>query len=233
VTPVWVRELADAFWRAVRPEQFPRTFANVSLGFHVTVHECPGLSLGAVRGWLARREMNVTIPGPDRRLRGCLVAHGWDGFVFVEADDPPAERRFTLAHELAHYLRDVWHPRRRAVAKLGPRIVDVLDGRRPATTDERLRVVLRGLPVGPVVHLLGRGADESPEVRAAEAAADRLAFELLAPAEALGVWGDRSELIDRLVGTFGLPPAPAGRYAAVLAPGPAGPDRLIRRLLGR
>lgn len=233
MTPVWVRELADAFWRAVGPEPFPRIFADVSLGFQVTVHECPGLSLGTIRGWLARREMKVHVPGPDRCLRGCLVAHGWHGLVFVEAGDPPAERRFTVAHELAHYLRDVWHPRRRAVARLGPGIAAVLDGRRPPTPDERLRAVLRGLPAGPVVHLLGRGADESPAVRAAEAAADRLAFELLAPADALGVGGNWADLIDRLVGTFGLPPGPAARYADLLVPAPSGPDRLIARLLGR
>src|SRR2546426_7452872 len=61
--------------RPPRSTLFPyTTLFRSSLGFHVTVHECPGLSLGVVRGWLARREMNVTIPGPDRRLRGCLVA---------------------------------------------------------------------------------------------------------------------------------------------------------------
>jgi hypothetical protein len=227
-----VRELADAYWPAVGPEAFPRTFANVSLGFPVTVVERPGLSLAAIRDWLARWS-SVTIPGPDRPVRGCLVAHGGFGVVFVEADDPSDERRFTLAHEFAHYLRDVWHPRRRAVARLGPGITDVLDGKRPPTADERLHAVLRGLPAGPVVHLLGRGEGESPEVRTAEAAADRLAFELLAPAEAIGVSGDRAEKIERLVCSFGLPPGPAARYAAILAPGDVGPDPLLVRLLGR
>lgn len=232
MTPVWVRELADEFWRAVGPEPFPRRFANVSLGFRVTVVERPGLSLGVIGAWLDRRS-NVTVPGPDRPVRGCLVALGGYGFAFVEANDPPAERRFTLAHELAHYLRDVWYPRRRAVARLGPAVAEVLDGKRPATREERLHTVLRGLPAGPVVHLLGRGEDEPPEVHAAEAAADLLAFELLAPAEAIGVSGDRAELVDRLVRTFGLPPGPAARYAAVLVPEPIGPDRLLARLIGR
>jgi hypothetical protein len=223
VTPVWVRELADAFWRAVGPEPVPRTFANVSLGFPVTVVERPGLSLAAVRDWLARRS-SVTVPGPDRPVRGCLVAHGWDGFVFVEANDPPAERRFTLAHELAHYLRDVRHPRRRAVARLGPGFADVLDGKRPSTVDERLHAVLRGLPGGPLVHLLGRGEDESPEVRAAEAAADRLAFELLAPAAAVTAPAD-------LAGRFGLPPGKAADYARLLWP-PEPRSRLLEAVRG-
>ena len=232
MTPVWARELADAFWRAVGPEPFPRTFAKVALGLPVTVVERPGLSLGAIRDWLARRS-SVTVPGPDRAVRGCLLAHAGFGFVFVEANDPPAERRFTRAHELAHYLRDVWHPRRRAVARLGAGITEVLDGRRRPTTDERLHAVLRGLAAGPVVHLLGRGEDESPVMREAEAAADRLAFELLAPAEGVGVSGGRAELVDRLVRIFGLPPGPAARYAAVLIPRDVGTDPVVARLFGR
>lgn len=231
MTPVWARELADAFWQAVGPEGFPRTFARASLGFSVTVTEWPDLSVGSIRTWLARRSA-VTVPGPDRPVRGCLVANGGFGFVFVEATDPEDERRFTRAHELAHYLRDVWQPRRRAMARLGSGIADVFDGRRPATPDERLHAVLRGLPAGPVVHLLGRGDDEGPAVRAAEAAADRLAFELLAPAEAVGGPDDRAAVADRLVRTFGLPPGPAARYAALLAP-EAPPDRLLARLFGR
>lgn len=223
MTPVWVRELADAFWAAVGPEVYPRTFAEVSLGFRVIVIERANLSLAVVRDWLTRQS-RITVGGPDRRLRGCLVAHEWDGFVFVEATDPPAERRFTLAHELAHYLRDVWRPRRRAMEKLGTGIVDVLDGKRPPTADERLHAVLRGLPAGPVMHLLGRGEDESPEVRAAEAAADRLAFELLAPAAEVREPAE-------LEGRFGLPPAKAIEYARLLWP-PAVPNRLLAALGG-
>jgi hypothetical protein len=198
----------------------------------VTVIDQPGLSVGSVRAWLARRS-KVAVPGPDRPVRGCLVAHGEDGFVFVEATDPADERRFTLAHELAHYLRDVWRPRRRAVAKLGARIADVLDGIRPATSDERLHSVLRHLPAGPVVHLLGRGDDECPDVRATEAAADRLAFELLAPAEAVDASGGRQAVTGRLVDAFGVPPRPAARYAALLAPSPVPTDRAWARLVGR
>jgi IrrE N-terminal-like domain len=209
--PVWVRELAEQFWRAMGTDPFPRTFAQLALACPLTVIERPNLSISAIQEWLAKRQVHLAISGLDRRIRGCLVAHGWDGFVFVDARDPADERRFTLAHELAHYLRDVWRPRRRAIDKLGPRFVEVLDGRRLATPAERLRALVRGLPTGPVVHVLGRGDSESLEVRNSEAAADRLAFELLAPADTVQ---NPMELIDR----FGLPPSKAAEYTRLLWP---------------
>jgi hypothetical protein len=77
---------------------------------------------------------------------------------------------------------------------------------------------------GPVVHLLGRGEDESPEVRAAEEAADRLAFELLAPAAEVHAAAD-------LDGRFGLPSAKAAEYARLLWP-PEARSRLLDAVRG-
>src|SRR5262249_17714529 len=142
-------------------------------------------------------------------------------FAFVDAFDDLAERLFSLAHELAHFLRDYLHPRETVTRRLGPDTLDVLDGRRSPTADERLHALLRNAPIGPFTHLCGRdesGLPSNPAGREAEAAADRLAFELLAPAADVGPSTGREELVGRLVGLFGLPPAPAERYAAILLP---------------
>lgn len=212
MTPVWVRELADDFWdRAGPPEAFPRTFRRASRAFPLTEVALPGLTLFAARDWLGRRAIRVRVPDRDRPLRGCLVSQFGAGIVFVDAADDPAEGRFTRAHELAHFLRDVWQVRRRVAAKLGAGALAVLDGRRGPTPGERLGALLTHVPAGPLIHLLGRGPDETPEGRAAEAAADRLAFELLAPAAEVG---SRAELVER----FGLPPGKADEYAALLWP---------------
>jgi hypothetical protein len=77
------------------------------------------------------------------------------------------------------------------------------------------------------------GRPRSAAEREAEAAADRLAFELLAPADAVGAATDRAELTGRLVRDFGLPPAPAAAYAGLLVPAPAPIDPAIARLLRR
>lgn len=231
--PVWCFELAARFWAAAgAAPPFPRALGPAAVWFGLAAIERPGLRVTTVCHWLAQRGIRVAFGGPDRPLRGCLYAHAGTGFAFVDATDDEAERRFTLAHELAHFLRDYWQPRETALARLGPAIREVLDGVRTATPDERLHAVLRNVPVGPFAHLMHRDDLGRPAYgceRDAEAAADRLAFELLAPAATLGEVGTRPALLDRLISIYGLPPDPAARYAAVLIPEPAACDNRLSR----
>ena len=234
--PVWCADLAAGFWRAAGdPPPFPRDLADAVAGaVPLAVAEVDGLSVSAVRRWFDRRGVAVPLNEPDRPLRGCLVAWLGHGFAFLEAADDAAERRFSLAHELAHFLRDYWRPRETVVARLGPAVRAVLDGRRPATTDERLHAVLRNAAVGPFAHLLRRDESGRPlsfAERQAEAAADRLAFELLAPVAALGEIGSRRRLLDRLLDEFGLPCGPAERYAAILKPEADAVEKSVARFL--
>ena len=141
--------------------------------------------------------------------------------ILLDAALDPADFFFTLAHELAHYLRDYDASRRRAEARLGAWALQVLDGLRPATERERLAGVLRGVAVGTPAHFLDRdrwGRTLTPEAREAEEGADRLAYELLAPFDVVtaGAAPDRATLARRLVSDFALPPAEAAKYAAVL-----------------
>jgi hypothetical protein len=233
--PFWVSELADAFWQGAS-EPFPRSLRlSAALALPVLVTDLPGLGLRAVSDWLqAHGGSGWRHPvGADRPLRACLVARdGW-GYVFVDADDPEDERRFSLAHELAHFLRHYLQPRIDAGRRVGQRALEVLDGRRPATTAEHLRAVLLGAPLACHVHLLARSPDGSASaaVDAAEREADRLAFELLAPAEAVLAEPahTRAALAQRLCDVFGLPPAQAWRYAGLLRPEQP-TDPLLRRL---
>ncbi len=233
--PLWVSELAAAFWRAAGgPEPLPRTLRGPLLRsrFDLTVQEMSGLGLRKVRHYLA--EYGVPCPGSDRRLRACLAIWKEAAFIFLEADDEPAEQTFSLAHEVAHFLRDYWQPRQRACACLGEHIADVFDGLRSPTPAERVHAVLNGVPLGPYVHLMRRGRRHRvvhAEVAAAEVDADRLAYELLAPAaEVLGrllAGGDAVGLLRR---AFGLPADAAAAYAAILLPEPPPADPLLARL---
>jgi hypothetical protein len=144
---------------------------------------------------------------------------------------------FSLAHELAHFLRDYWQPRRLAGRRLGAGIVEVFDGKRPTTPAERVRALLAGVPVGVHAHLMERGPRRQrlpPDVALAEEEADRLAYKLLAPAgpvllRAGAGAGDQARVAVVLREDFGLAPARADEYARLLLPRrPV--DPLLRRL---
>ena len=231
--PVWCAELAAKFWAtAGTPPAFPRDLRTSVSWFPFSVVSLANLRVSTVCQWLAAKHIRTPTLEPDRRLRGCLFADGGYAYAFIDPTDPCAELRFTLAHEVGHFLRDYWHPRELARLRLGSDILDVLDGKRPVTPTERLHAVLRNATVGPFAHLLRRdemGRPLTPGERTAEAAADRLAFELLAPAAALEDCTDLDELRHQLEETFGLPPEPAARYTAILLPPPE-PSTLAARL---
>ncbi|HLI26015.1 MAG TPA: ImmA/IrrE family metallo-endopeptidase [Chloroflexota bacterium] len=240
--PLWVVEAAAAFWRAAGAEEpFPRALeAAIAWAAPLSIVQLPRLRVAGVAAWLTARGGGELVTVPDRALRACLVAHRGHGFVFLDADDPPDEQRFSLAHELAHFLHDYQQPRERAVARLGPAVLEVLDGARPPTATERIDALLARVELGPHVHFMERTEDGHPAhhvISAAERAADQLAFELLAPEEAVraaAMARGRPWTIDALaallIAVFGLPPTPARQYAALLAPAPPPPDPLLRRL---
>lgn len=218
--PVWVCELAARFWAAVgeRPERFPRDPRGaITYLPAVRLLEVPHLTLARAAEALKPYRVPFALTERDRRVAGCFAGHGGCGFVVVDPLQPPAELRFTVAHELAHWLRDYDAPRRRVAARLGPQALEVLDGTRPPTSAERFAGVLRAAPVGPFVHVLDRdrfGRVCSEGARESEAAADRLAFELLAPFEALRAHAGNE--LAALTSVFGLPAREAARYAAAL-----------------
>lgn len=221
--PVWVLELAGRFWaEAGESTHFPRDLRAAACCFlDLQVHEVPGLTLARAAERLRTVGVPCASPAADRPLHGLFGSFCGRGHILLDPGDAPDQLRFTFAHELAHFLRDCREARRRAAARFGPNILAVLDGRRPPTPTERLSGALRGVPVGPHTHFLerdrwGHAADEG--AHEAEEAADRLAFELLAPFDAAtpGPRESRPALAARLAAGFGLPPGAAAKYAALL-----------------
>ena len=231
--PVWVVELAGRFWAAAgEPPPLPRDLERaIADAVPLSVLDRHPLTLHAVSAYLRGLGLPVAVVEPDRPLRAALYCWKGSGFLFLDAADPPDERRFSLAHELAHYLRDYDKLRRRVVKALGADGLAVLDGRR-ATTDERVRAALRGLTLAPHVHLMSRdprGQPHGDAERDAEDRADRLAFELLAPAELLRTESDT--VAERLVTAFGLPPLAALHYASILWPHDDFPTTGVGRII--
>jgi hypothetical protein len=207
--------LVDEFWARVPEDlrEFPRDLARASsIALPVVTKELAGLSLDVVNEWLADRRLVESLDGRNRRLRGCLLAYGGYGILLVDANDPDNERRFTTAHELAHFLLDYAEPRRKAIDALGEGIVPVLDGVRSPTQTERLHSILSAVPLGMHVALMERTATGGYTARTtvdSEHEADRLALELLAPA------ADAQEAIKAVIGP-GMTLAERHRQAAQL-----------------
>lgn len=61
-----------------------------------------------------------------------MALGGSRNFVLLDDADTPAEQRFSLAHEVAHFLLDYLQPREATRRKLGETALEVVDGLRPA-----------------------------------------------------------------------------------------------------
>jgi hypothetical protein len=190
------------------------------------VYAIPQLCVNDVFAWTRRVNLTLRIPGRNRRLHGCLIAYRGKGTIFCDADDAGDEQRFTMAHELAHFLLDYQAPRQRAVNILGPSILPVLDGDRSPTRTERLHAVLSTVHLGVMSHVMERPDEGLPTnaVIDIEDRANRLALELLAPALPLcelmsqavvpqGFKARLTYLTQHLISEYGLPEAVASLYA--------------------
>lgn len=153
--------------------------------------------------------------GTDRLLRGCLVCFKGSALLYL-ARSTPEEERFTLAHELVHLVAHYLEPRELAVETLGPGILDVLDGNRRPSAEERVAGILSGCPVGIYRHIMPAETGYSDARREDEA--DDIALEALAPlgeaSRKVGTTpGDPDKAINALQKAFGIPLWAAKRRA--------------------
>lgn len=241
-TPLWVSETASAFWaNAGGYEPFPRNLRiPIANSLPLAVVSLPTLRLASVELWMQEQGVPCVVEVGDRRLRACLVARYGQGLIFLDGADPEDEQRFSLAHELAHFLRDYWAPRRVVRDRLGQGVLEVLDGDRPPRSEERMQALLARVQIGFHVHLMGRSSEGGivhDAIEAAERDADRLAFELLAPSDTVLRAanrlpdGQRRDLLaPLLVESFGLPASLANYYASLISPKPRTESSLVRRL---
>lgn len=200
---------------------FPRDLAeDIPLMLPLTVVPLPGLTPRKGFEWLvSHKRAHGRLKATDKLKHGFTVAHAGVGVLFLNSADPPEEQRFTLAHEVAHFVLDHLQPRSRALRARGVSILPVLDGRQEPTVSEELFSVLERIPYRAQTNFMDRNDKGRPrrgQVMEAEQRADRLAFELLAPRQELLPLlnhAGRKELESELISRFGLPAAEARTYA--------------------
>ncbi|WP_338865484.1 ImmA/IrrE family metallo-endopeptidase [Myxococcus stipitatus] len=238
MTEHWLEE-AVAASRLPAPQVFPRNLASeVERRLGVTLVARPQLTSDSVRDWLAQRHFRHRVAETSRRLFGCMVARRGRAVLFLDSTDSLDEQRFTLAHEVAHFVLDHLLPRRWALSVFGESIRPVLDKTRSPTPAEKLSSHFSQIPIGIQVKLMERGpsgAIRSTQVLHSERRADRLAYELLAPSTlAQETLGDRPEEEGalELAGRFGLTHSAAREYAQMLLLHRRPPRFSLARMLG-
>jgi hypothetical protein len=220
------QQIADSFWNmATEIEPFPRSLERaIALALPVAVIKLPHLALGSIETWLRTRQIEYSFNCSSRFVRGCLICYGGMGIIFCDGTDPSDEIRLTLAHETGHFLVDYWYPRQKVLNKFGASILEVFDGIREPTITERIHAVFESTKIGVVTNLMDR-QDAGDITWAVEDKADKIAFELLAPANEVLRTLDFSEtkysqrthhLSEKLVNLYGLPVHAARAYSGAL-----------------
>ncbi len=161
----------------------------------------------------------------ERNLHGCIAVRPRGATILVEIHDEDAQKRFTIAHEVAHYIIEVHRHQERAARMMDDGYVEVLYGSRKATPNERIDACLYNVRSSPITHFMDRtpsGEYGCGQTLRAECAADLLATEILAPRATLmdSLSPHRRLPFRQLVDTaihlsehrFGLPSAIAESY---------------------
>jgi hypothetical protein len=205
---------------------FPRDIALAALSHPVHVELIAELTPDKIDEWLYRQlHWSRAAVADHRRLRGCLVAHRGRALIFLEATETEAERRFTLSHELAHFIGHYLAARNKAIARLGPSVAAILDGDRAPTAAERLSGVFAGCPMGVFRDVLDRNGGEplTAVAERMEKEANAAAFQALAPpvdvvaqCKIVGRAPDRAGILETLKAYFGLACADATYHLPVV-----------------
>jgi Zn-dependent peptidase ImmA (M78 family) len=224
------QELVDSFWRDYEYiEEFPRNLERpLAFVLPITLVNLPRLRLYDIEAWLQNRNVNFKFDCQSRAVRGCLIAFRGQAVIFLDGTDAENEKRFTLAHEIAHFMVDYWRPRQNAINKLGSGIADVIDGIRQPTMTERVHALLGSTRIGVHTDLMEREQrldDVSGALWTIEDRADRIALTLLAPPRIVMREAEISNqaysvreaaLMDLLCKKFGLPASVAKSYSRTL-----------------
>ena len=227
----WLAHITENFWSEIGSEIiYPLDLSIIiSRSFPLSVIMLPLLRVSRVESWFQKQGIPFNFLCQDRSLCGCIIAVRGFGFIFADSSDTDNERRYTIAHEVAHFLLDYLYPRQKVLHLFGESIRPMLDGERTPTRTETLDALLSSVKLGTYTDLMPRsnkGDIDQAYILPAEEKADRLALELLAPAyrvlsqvalqDPKTIYESNHITVQVLTSVYGLPPTVAKKYSAYL-----------------
>jgi Zn-dependent peptidase ImmA (M78 family) len=239
--------IAKEFWNlAGRVDKWPCDIERaVTLLTPLNIITLSELNFHRITEWFNSRNISFEIEYTERILHGFISVHKNFGFIFLNGSDTENERRYTVAHEVSHYLVDYRIPRNKAIDTYGEKIIEVLDGYREPTIDERVQSVLGAISIKPYTHVLevsAGGRFERYGNWLIEKDADALALELLAPYKIvqkdfskhikkdLEFEESKRILVKILRDKYDLPESISAEYASIIAAGFINSKTIIDRL---
>ena len=188
---------------------------------------------------LCGKDETPLIPITDRKLYGLLHIGSPCNIIFVSDKLSPQAHNYVLAHELGHFLADVFRVQQLWLKSLPEQKEAIERAFAWRECDARLELYafIKGLPPRPK-EIMNRGQGISPETVEREIQADLFARELIAPWDVVSPLlqsSDRAEFVTRLYEKFGLPRRIADSYfedlQRYLAPQPSAIEKLFSTLL--
>jgi hypothetical protein len=201
-------------------DQFPRDIRRlVRDGLEIPVRTVPELTLHKAYQRMARYGNHETIlkqNSPDRHLYGFLNVGSPLTIVFVEQTLSIQTQNFVIAHELGHYLADVYVLQQRWLEALPGKAGNVrkMFSWNSEINDLSLHALIKGLPERPS-QIIERGDKMHVETGDREVMADLIGRELIAPWDMvypLYLENDKHEFMKFMSNSFGLPQNIAARY---------------------
>lgn len=221
---------------------FPRDIGSLVLDcLEIPVIQIPHLTLHATHQYLCilSGEDSSTPSLDDRPLLGLLHVGPPVNIVFLRADLPAHIANYVLAHELAHFVGDIFSVQGLWLKSLPDQTQAVEEAFNWQNVDPwlDLQIAVKGLPTRPRA-ITGRKNSLTRETSEREVQADLTAREILAPWDEtvrLFSQGNEQEVVSLLRQRFGLPLRIAVGYyddlRRCLNPPPNTTDRLFRPLM--
>lgn len=156
-------------------------FENIiPLQFPIVICIIPKLTTTSMSLWFEKNQLPVPktlIKHNKKQIRGGIIAKGGGAVIFLDGVDDIHQRRYSLAHEAGHYFIEHFFPREDLIKRLGDSIIEVINGYRLPTPEERVQALLNHTSLMFYTHFFSYENNYSLK----ESSADSFAFEALAP----------------------------------------------------